>query len=281
MGFIVKRILAERRQYRDLCSWLLNLDSRLLRRFPRMPLPGRGKIIAVAVANTGTPLAVRLATSDMFVAIEIFALGEYASVVQNLPDVKAILDLGSNVGMSIRYWREQYPTAIIVGVEPDRDNARLCRKNARVSGSTRGQTHLIRGCAGGSARNVTLNRSLDAYAFSIGESAATNDKSADIVKVYTVPQLLCLAGVGGKIDLLKCDIEGGERELFERCHEWIQRVENMVVEVHPPYTLDDLVRSLSDNGASFELLENVDKGGGLRVGFLRRRQTHEPHLLSS
>jgi FkbM family methyltransferase len=205
------------------------------------------------------------------VAIEIFALGEYASVVKNLPRLNTILDLGANVGMSMRYWREQYPSAIIVGVEPDRDNARICRKNARAGGGPARQTFVIRGCAGGASRIVSLNRSMDAYAFSMGDDLPSSHPVADSVKVFTIPELLACTQIEGSIDLLKCDIEGGERELFEHCREWINKVDHMIVEVHPPYSLDDLVRALLENGASFDLLENVDKGGGLRIGFFRQR----------
>jgi len=52
---------------------------------------------------------------------------------------------------------------------------------------------------------------------------------------------------GARIDVLKCDIEGSETEVFKDCSSWIRRVRCMAVEVHNPYRAanlrDDLCRS--------------------------------------
>ena len=62
---------------------------------------------------------------------------------------------------------------------------------------------------------------------------------------------------GQKIDLLKCDIEGAERELFEDCRSWIAQVNAIVIELHPPYTLTDLLVALKRGGADFQVAVHV------------------------
>ncbi len=265
--------MQERVDYGDVRSWLLNLYNRIIRRFPRMPLPGRGKVILISVVNTSVPVAVRLGTSDIFVANEIFSHNEYDFVWRQLPALKTIIDLGANIGLSLRYWREKYPQSFVVGVEPDRDNARLCRLNARLHKSCRGRTFVIRACAGGSSRMITLNRSEDAWAFQMGAEVKEAEKDRSAVHVHTIPQILSRTECSGEIDLLKCDIEGGEEELFQNCRGWIEKERNMAVEVHPPYTIEKLTAALERNGAAFRIVEADDKGGDLFVVLLRRAES--------
>ena len=273
----MRRILQERADYGNARSWLLNLYSRIIRRFSHLPFPGRGRVIAISVANTSKPVAVRLGTSDIFVANEIFSRMEYGSVVQRLPAMETVVDLGANIGLSMRYWRHQYPSAFIIGVEPDRANARLCRLNARLRNDGAGKTYVIRACAGESSRIVALNRSDDAWAFRMGADILEGPQ-ANAVNVCTVPQILARTGCTRSIDLLKCDIEGGEEELFRHCRGWIARVRNMVVEVHPPYTIEKLTEALAANGGDFEVVESEDKGGGLFVTLLCRRSSVRPSV---
>jgi hypothetical protein len=51
--------------------------------------------------------------------------------------------------------------------------------------------------------------------------------------VVSIPTLLQETGIGHRIDLLKVDIEGGEAELFSKNFEWLDGVQNIIVEFHP------------------------------------------------
>ena len=52
------------------------------------------------------------------------------------------------------------------------------------------------------------------------------------VEAYDVPALI-KAGGGGPVDLLKVDIEGGEREVFGKGAEaWLPSVKNIAIEFH-------------------------------------------------
>ena len=51
----------------------------------------------------------------------------------------------------------------------------------------------------------------------------------------TVQDILAQSGAA-RIDLLKLDIEGAERELFsDACEEWLPKVGTLVVELHDRY----------------------------------------------
>jgi hypothetical protein len=88
----------------------------------------------------------------------------------------------------------------------------------------------------------------------------TDQKSAggQPVEALTIPQLLERASAAGAVDLLKCDIEGAEQELFADCSAWIGRVRNILIEVHRPYTTEMFLADLGRAGARFDVRQ-IDK----------------------
>ena len=91
------------------------------------------------------------------------------------------------------------------------------------------------------------------------------------MSALTLPELLERCRVREEIDLLKCDIEGAERELFEHSAPWLHRVRNLVVELHAPYAHDEFMRSVHGTGVKFvdETLASVP--GSYEHILLRRR----------
>ncbi len=77
------------------------------------------------------------------------------------------------------------------------------------------------------------------------------------------------AGNPPTIDLLKCDIEGAEQEVFADCASWLHRVRNLVIELHEPYLAD---RFLQDIASACELYA---------VKVLKSTSSHQLLLLMS
>jgi hypothetical protein len=61
-----------------------------------------------------------------------------------------------------------------------------------------------------------------------------------------------LESASGEIDLLKCDIEGGEAALFRGGPGWLSRVRAVLAEVHDPYTAEALVADVRASGGEWE-----------------------------
>jgi len=83
--------------------------------------------------------------------------------------------------------------------------------------------------------------------------------AAEAVPAMTLLHVLERAGIAPttSIDLLKCDIEGSEREVFADCASWISRVRNLIIEVHGDYTPDQFMEDLRRAGGRFELYETI------------------------
>jgi FkbM family methyltransferase len=198
------------------------------------------------------PFAIRIGTTDYRVLHEIFFDGEYDDLVRRAPGgIRTIVDLGSNVGFSVRLWQHRFPTATIVAVEPDTDNLALCRVNA-LAGLRAGEADpiFIQACAAGQAGRVDLDRSLGSWGYFMTSTDALGEGAG--VAALTVGQIVARAGLDLPIDLLKCDVEGAEEEIFGVGGAWLETVRAMVVEVHGDYTPDRFLTDLARSGHQAE-----------------------------
>ncbi len=180
------------------------------------------------ISNMKVPLAFRPNTSDKWLLNKIFNVQEYNFKIENF-NPQLILDCGANVGYSVAYFANKYPQAKIIAVEPEPLNFKMLTYN----------THFF--------DNVTcLNSAIwynEGYIKILpdvpGNTLAfmTEDTTADdpeALKTTTIAKLLADSGFD-EIDLLKIDIEGAEREVFDdiaKPDEWLPKVKVMVIELH-------------------------------------------------
>lgn len=215
------------------------------------------------------PIHLRLGNSDFAVLEEVFATGVYERVRNwELPDRPNIIDLGANIGLSTLYFDSLYPQSHIVAVEPDETNCRLIRKNCRRL-IRRGRLDVHRsfisendGVAGLETR-WTLQRPRQAWGFT---KVDIIDARHPAVPCISMPTLMDSRGIK-QIDLLKCDVEGSERELFHQCGPWIQTVNHLIVETHSwcstdrndVYGAGQLMDDLKANGGEFDVSFEVQE----------------------
>lgn len=245
------------RRYATLGGWAADVYDEALKRLRGWPLPLRRALRRVRLEGGAAPYSVRLGTTDMDVLTEVYFRGEYEQVAQlDLGPSPLIVDLGSNIGLSIRFWKERWPQAEVLAVEPDAENAAVCRANASAAPGP--PTRVFEVCIAGHARDVQLDRSRGEWGFSMlqGDAApgAAGPGGGPRVEAITLEELLRRAQVPPerRIDLLKCDIEGAEQEVFAHCESWIGRVGAAVVELHAPYTRDRLLADLHRARAGFD-----------------------------
>jgi hypothetical protein len=86
------------------------------------------------------------------------------------------------------------------------------------------------------------------YGYSMVEVESGGDTS-----VVTMSCVLTELGAE-RIDLLKCDIEGAEQELFESSASWIGNVGILAVECHGEFTAQRLGEALARNGVKTRTL---------------------------
>ncbi len=226
------------------------------------------KQMSIRVDGVPGRVYVRPPGSDFMVLREIFELGEYFPARQwKLPSKARILDLGGNIGLASLWFTTLAPDAEILIVEPDEENCRLIERNCRRLLEQQ-RLRIVQAFAAGRNGVAGLDRRWRrSWAY---HKVDTIDENHEAVRCFDVQKLMEISGFD-HIDLLKCDVEGSEQEIFNNCSRWINRVDHMIVETHHPnYCPNELYRQLRDAGWSFEITEERP-GDTHSVSFLKRR----------
>lgn len=256
-----------RHGYRYFRDWLLSIYHRAVLRFRSFPLPGRLSVCRVWIKGVPEPFYVRLGTTDWYVLEEIYLDNVYAPLVDDPPNmVRQIVDLGANTGFSIRLWQMHFPSALIAAVEPDEANMRMCRQNI-LRDTADSRTRLVQACVAATGRRVSLDRSAGAWGFIMREASPQEE---EIVEARTLPQILAECEMEGTIDLLKCNIEGAESEVFANCGDWINRVRRLAVQVHLPYTPEKFLEDLDRSGSRLAIYHSMDYADGSKLLFMEQ-----------
>lgn len=178
------------------------------------------------------PVTARRGTTDLMVFDTIFVEREY-SCLDNLQNVRTVIDAGANCGYSSAYFLSKFPGSRVIAVEPDRSNFQLLKKNLAPWGN-----RAICVEAALWSHETTLNFEQDSTGAGNEwgrrtEEGGTGDTGAGI-RAVTVPWLMNELGVE-TIDVLKVDIEGAETAVFGGGdRSWLGAVRNIVIELHGP-----------------------------------------------
>ncbi len=199
------------------------------------------------------PVHLRLGSTDFHALLEIFFEDEYGFAVPSLKElpggVRTVVDLGANAGYTVRLWCRLFPGCRVVAVEPDGENLELCMANA--SRAAPGAIQGVRCFVGGKEGVGFVDRSLGSWAYRM-KAVSADASGEEPTPIRAVPDILAGTHVGdGQIDLLKCDIEGSEAEVFRGGPAWLLRVRAIVAEVHPPYSADALAADVRSAGGAW------------------------------
>lgn len=158
----------------------------------------------------GTYFYLRPNSSDYYTFDQVFLKRQYEIDLPFVP--KKIIDAGANIGLSAVYFAHRYPEATIIALEPDKSNFEILKKNIS------NYSHIIPLCKGLWDKNCALtitNTSSVQNAYMVQEA---DTKEKDIIPAISVNAIISeQAWVG--IDILKIDIEGAEKEVFETNYE--------------------------------------------------------------
>ena len=175
------------------------------------------------------PCFVRCPSSDGYVYQQIFHNREYEFNERFPP--KVIIDAGANIGLASVYFATRYPEARIIAIEPENSNVELLRLNTRDYPNV----VVVHGALWGRDEQLhVLDSRLGKWGFMttpVDEPPPLGDVIAQETLGITVPSLLDAYGIG-HVDIFKIDIEGAEKELFEHCETWIDRIDALIVELH-------------------------------------------------
>ena len=189
-------------------------------------LTAREGIFFVRVPQAKDKIALRGGTSDLAVFEQIFVWADYD--LPAVADPQLIIDGGANIGCASVYFAIHYPNARVIAVEPDAANFQMLARNtapyANISLKQAGIWHERVGLK-------IENPGDESWMFRVCEA----EPGPDTVAAVTIADLLSESGAS-RIDLLKLDIEGAEREVFSFGYEqWLDQVNVLAIELHDHY----------------------------------------------
>lgn len=170
-------------------------------------------------------------SSDVLVFDQIFLDEEY-SCLRDMPNVRCVVDLGANIGLSSAYFLACFPKSQVIALEPNPSNFELCRANLASFGE---RARVIHGAVWSKSGRVSVvvGRFRDGRDWSSQvEAAEGSGVEGEPVQAWSMEDFLAKMGLES-VDLLKIDIERAELEIFrEGAAEWLPRIRNICIELH-------------------------------------------------
>ena len=216
----------------------------------------------------GVSIELRQGTTDGKVFDEVFVERAYAPCVAALPDhlgPVTLIDLGANIGLSAIYLARALDVDEIIAVEPDPDNFQLLSENLRRTGLAARCT-AIRAFAGVKhAFAEVLDSGNGAWGMRMGPLSESG------TPILPLAELAGSAKTGAAV-LLKCDIEGGERELFLHIRDWEHLIHYIFLELHSEFLpVAELAASLESSRFKWTVRGTASAGAAIAMLLLERR----------
>ena len=179
----------------------------------------------------GVTVRLRAGSTDENVFDEVFLQRVYAAGPR---DPNLIVDLGANIGLSTIFFLRAFPNARVIAVEPDPANFAMLQANLRSNGFE-DRCEAVRAFAGAERGFAEIeDPGNGAWGMRKGRRANSG-----------IPVLPLSDLISGDRVMVKCDVEGSERELFSNVRDWEDRVEFIFLELHAEFlSTEEFLRCL-------------------------------------
>jgi FkbM family methyltransferase len=181
-----------------------------------------GELVVFPISDRVCP-ALRAKTHDIDIFEQIFLLRDCEVKLQTEP--RFIVDAGAHIGCSALFFASCFPRANIAAIEADPGNYQLLLRNTRNHQCIR----AIHAAVWHRLEAVVIaNEQDDPWGFQIKSA----DRKCNAITGLTVSAIMSECDFE-KIDLLKFDIEGAEREIFDASDlDWMNRTDAIMIELH-------------------------------------------------
>lgn len=160
-----------------------------------------------------------------------------------------ILDCGSNIGLSVIFFKQRYPNSKVQAFEPDPQIFDVLTHNIRQFGFSDVELHQ--------QAVWTDNMGVDFWVE--GGFSGRIPKPGDTEHVTHVPSVRLFDLLETPIDFLKLDIEGAEYEVLNDCRDRLQNVGTLFIEYHShskePQWLHAILAIVHETGFRYHLHE--------------------------
>jgi FkbM family methyltransferase len=186
----------------------------------------------ISVKVNGVDLTLRTCSPDLATARSCLEDGEFDALPNLLKHLRFgfIIDAGGYIGTAAIALAKMFPSALIVSIEPSQDNFKLLEQNVKPFKNVIAVNKALLD----SVRNIHLrNRGTGEWGYTVIQEPADCNNGAALHSVAgTTVETLLLEHSKDGIDILKLDIEGGERDVLRASGSWMPRTAIVVAELH-------------------------------------------------
>ena len=208
--------------------WLLPLawvvsPSRM---FPRRGIPSLANREVEVKLRSGDVMRAKL--NEVLTVFEVFGMNTYDCPEISLEGVRQLVDIGANIGSASLWFARRIPAARLMVVEPMPETfSRLVGNLTRAGVADR--VIAINAAVAGQKGTGFMTPGASSTMAHVAEGTAG---SGDPVTFIDLSEVLSI--VGGSIDLMKFDCEGGEFAFLGQAPvDELQRIGAIVGETHP------------------------------------------------
>lgn len=184
--------------------------------------------ISIRLKTGRRSLVLRPASNDLYTFREVFIEGVYEPLRRHVCRGRTIVDVGANIGLASVFFRQCWPKAEIVCVEPAADNCELLARNLQPD-IEQGKCRVVRGAAwhrSGTCRFAPLKKGHVNQ-----RHCHEGDEDGEEVLAYSIGDIV-VASQLSFVDVMKIDVEGAETVLFCDDASWLDMVGVLAIEFH-------------------------------------------------
>jgi FkbM family methyltransferase len=197
--------------------------------------------IEIKFKNLDSSIAIRSGKSDVSTVINNIIREEYGAVAPTCKIPKYMLDAGAYIGDTAAFFLTRYKELKVISLEPNGDNFGMAKTNLKPYGK---RVILLQKALWGTDKRM---------GFAGDQTGGQVSETGDGVECISIPTLMhsyCIP----KLDILKMDVEGAEKDVFKSNAEgWLSLVDLIIIEIHGDENLRLIAHVLQKN--SFEMVQ--------------------------
>lgn len=181
-------------------------------------------VIGIHMPGYAQPVWVRNSTADLPMFYYVFESRDFDFDTTEPPEV--IIDCGAHIGLTAVFMAHKYPEARIFCIEPETANFELLQKN---TAAYKNVTCLKYGIWSKTTHLRIVDTQTGNWGFRTDE---TELAGKDTIPAISINEIMTQYGLN-KIDICKINVEGTEKELFEKNYShWLSRTGLIFIELH-------------------------------------------------
>jgi len=188
--------------------------------------------------KTDLRIKIRVRSTDLMALTNVWMINEYDIENFKINTNDMIIDIGAHIGLFSLLASQLCKTGKILSFEPVRENFDLLVSNLKLNHVENVLPFNIAVSKNSGSLDLFLNNDQSAHSIFSKSSESISVESTSLQKIFEENKI-------SSCKLLKLDCEGAEYEIIDSLpSEYLDKIQNMVIEYHLADTKPELVKSL-------------------------------------